>query len=166
MANQVVIAKVFEIGNDCYSLSNVELVATPSTVLTPIDVYGCDLGNASALFNLSGIKNNIVNSLGPTGTYTVTLYDSLENAINDIAITENNYTTEATTLFFKVEDNGNCYGSGTINLIISTFPDFNSQETIVICDNSFPITLTAPIPINLQNNYSYYWSTNDTSYQL
>ncbi|MCK0178545.1 T9SS type B sorting domain-containing protein [Flavobacteriaceae bacterium S0862] len=166
VANQVVIAKVFEIGNACYSLSNIELVATPSTVLAPIDVYGCDVGNASALFNLSGIKNNIANSLGPTGTYTVILYDSLENAINDITITENNYTTEATTLFFKVEDNGNCYGSGTINLIISTFPDFNSQETIVICDNSFPISLTAPIPINLQNNYSYYWSTNDTSYQI
>ena len=165
IANQMIIAKVYEIGNNCYSLSEVELIATPSEVITAADQYGCNLGDNTALFNLSEIKNNIINSLTPAGSYIITLYDSLENAINDNAITENNYTTEAITLFFKVEDSGNCYGSGQLNLIISTFPDFSPLETIIICDNSFPITLTAPIPSIAQNDFSYFWSTNDTGYQ-
>jgi len=164
-ANQIITAKVYEIGNDCYSLSEVELIATPSTVIGTIDEYGCNLGDDTALFELSDIKNSIINSLNP-GIYTVTLYDSLLNAINDNALSGNNYTTEATTLFFKVEDNGNCFGSGQVNLNISTFPSFSPLETIVICDNSFPITLTAPIPDNIQNNYSYYWSTNNIGYQI
>lgn len=160
------IAKVYEIGNECYSLSEIELIATPSIVVNKADEIGCNLGDDTALFNLSDIKNNILNSLNPPSNYSITLYDSLENAINDIAITDNNYTTGETILYFKVEDNGTCYGSGQLNLIISTFPDFDSQETIIICDNSFPITITAPIPINLQNNYSYYWSTNETGYEI
>ena len=164
-ANQIVVAKVYEISNDCYSLSEVELVATPSTVIIVADEYGCNLGDDSALFRLNEIKNNIINSLNP-GTYTVTLYDSLFNAINDNALSGNSYTTGATTLFFKVEDNGNCYGSGQVNLIISTLPNFSPLETIVICDNSFPISLRAPIPPNIQNDYSYYWSTTDIGYQI
>lgn len=166
IANQVITAKVYEIGNDCYSLSEIELIATPSTVLTVADEFGCNLGDDTAIFNLSEIKDNIINSLNPVGIYTVTLYDSLENAINNNEITDNNYTTEAITLYFKVEENGNCYGSGQVNLVISTFPEFNSLETIIICDNSFPITLTAPIPTNIQNDYSYFWSNNDTGYQI
>lgn len=159
---QVIVAKVVYKGSNCASMAKIELIAVKSETLDTIDLKGCDLGDGTAEFDFNLKSSDIISVLNLPSSITFTFFDSEENAMNNFAPLPNNYISSEKKIFFRAENNGICYGAGTFNLKIKDFPSVESQETINICENDFPQQLSVPIPLSLQQNYNYLWSTGGT----
>jgi gliding motility-associated-like protein len=165
-SNQILTTKIYNTGGECYVLGTLELNAITSQVITPVNMLGCDKGDGTATFSLQNKEQEIISSIGTPGNYSVTFFNNLQDAINNANPLENNYTGSSQTLYFSVENNGNCFASGSFTAQVFTFPDFEPKETIIQCDNSFPVTIEAPINQNQSGNYSFYWSTGETSHNI
>ena len=164
--NQILTAKVLFIDSDCHSLGKVELIANPSLLLNANDVIGCDLGDGNAEFDFVSIENEILNDLNLTGTISIFFYENTENAMTNTNPLPQTYVSSEKLIFFKVEKNGICYGAGSFNLKINYFPPIELTEILAICNNQFPTTITANIPIDIQQNYTYIWSTGENTHDI
>lgn len=164
--NQILTAKVLFIDSDCHSLGKVELIANPSLLLNANDVIGCDLGDGNAEFDFVSIENEILNDLNLTGTISIFFYENTENAMTNTNPLPQTYVSSEKLIFFKVEKNGICYGAGSFNLKINYFPPIELTEILAICINQFPTTITANIPIDIQQNYTYIWSTGENTHDI
>lgn len=164
--NQILTAKVIYKDSDCHSLGKVKLVANSSLLLNANDYIGCDNGNGTATFNFIVKEQEIKSALSLFNTVTIYFYDLEENAINNVLPLGNNYISSEKIIYFRAENNGFCYGAGTFNLKVNYFPPVELNETISICEGNFPIVINASIPLAIQQNYSYKWSSGETSNYL
>ena len=164
--NQLLTAKIIFKDSDCHSLGKVKLIANSSLLLNANDYIGCDIGDGTAAFNFTLKENEIKNSLNLPGTVVIYFFDSEENASSNILPLGDTYISSEKIIYFRAENDGICYGSGTFNLIVNYFPPVELNETISICEGNFPIIINASIPLAIQQNYSYKWSNGETSNYL
>ncbi|WP_456376740.1 T9SS type B sorting domain-containing protein [Lutibacter sp.] len=166
LPNQILTAKIIYKDSNCYSLGKIKLTAVSSTVLSVTNIDGCDLGDGTAEFNLTAKESEIITSLNLPNTISIIFYETEENAINNFNPLSSNYISPSKAIFFKAENNGVCYGAGKFYLKVNYFPPIDLEETIFVCDSSFPITINPDIPLNLQQNYTYNWSNNENTYAI
>ncbi len=164
--NQILTAKVMYNDSDCFSLGKVELIATSSLLLDASDFVGCDIGDGTASFDFSSKENKIKSSLNLPISAIIYFYDLEENAINNVSPLGNNYISSEKSIYFRVENNGFCYGAGTFNLVVNYFPPVELNENVPICESNFPTEINAGIPLEIQQNYSYNWSNGENTYQI
>lgn len=164
--NQLLTAKVIYKDSYCHSLGKVKLIANSSLLLNANDYIGCDIGDGTAAFNFTLKENEIKNSLSLPGTVDIYFFDSEENASNNILPLGDTYISSEKIIYFRAENDGICYGAGTFNLNVNYFPPVELNETISICEGNFPIVINASIPLAIQQNYSYKWSSGETSNNL
>ncbi|SDX27391.1 gliding motility-associated C-terminal domain-containing protein [Lutibacter oricola] len=161
--NQQVTAKITYKNSDCYSLGKVELIANPSLLLTTTNLIGCDLGDNTAEFNLAAKELEIINSLNLSSTIEVFFYATEDDVFNDIRI-NGTYISEEKKVYFRVLNNGTCYGAGNFDLEINYFPLINLNEELHVCKNDFPVNISATIPTALQDDYNYTWSNGNLAH--
>ncbi len=161
--NQVLTAKVFANGSECFSLVTVNLDVGTSVVLSAPINYGCDSGNNAALFNLEDQRNTIRTQNNLPANFEIEFYQNISDALTKENELPNAYDSSTDNIYFYVTDNGVCYGSGQFELVVSTFPDLPEFQSIILCEESFPITLDSQIPSELISDYNYYWSTGEES---
>ncbi|MGV8945977.1 MAG: T9SS type B sorting domain-containing protein [Lutibacter sp.] len=164
--NQLLTAKVVDKDSGCYSLGKVKLIANASILLLASDFIGCDNGDGTAEFNFSSKANEIKTKLHLPNTVVMYFYDSEDNAIDNISPLGDHYVSAEKMIYFRVENNGICYGAGTFNLIVNYFPPIELNEAIYVCEDNFPFEINIPIPIGIQQNYSYNWSNGENTYNI
>lgn len=164
--NQLITAKIIFKDGECYSLGKVKLTAVTSEQINTPDIIGCDLGDNTAEFNLENKASTIKNALNLTGVINIQFFETEENAIKNINPLSNNYISTEKEIFFKVEKNGVCYGNGKFNLKVNFFPQLDAEETIYVCENSFPYIINVSVPLNIKDNYQYNWSNGETGYDI
>ena len=164
--DQQIIAKIRYIDSDCYSLGKIKLTAVTSSLLTTDDMVGCELENNLAEFHLNDKTSEIISSLNLPSTIKISYFETIEDASNETNPLNEDYISSEKTIYFKASNNGVCYGSGNFNLKINYFPLEPFEETLNICENNFPITIKAPIPIDKKDDYNYQWSNGSTSYSI
>ncbi|WP_111709209.1 T9SS type B sorting domain-containing protein [Lutibacter citreus] len=164
--NQIITAKVIYKDSNCFSLGKVQLSANSSISLHTNDIISCDLGEGIAEFNLTTKKNEIIQTLNLPNTVSFLFFDNEENAINNTLPLNEIYISSEKTVYFKVENNGICYGSGLFNLKVNYFPPVELNESLFICENNFPIKISPNIPIDQQGNYDYNWSNGEKSHEI
>ncbi|MFD1292557.1 T9SS type B sorting domain-containing protein [Lutibacter holmesii] len=160
--NQLITAKISYKNASCYSLAKVELIANPSLLLPANNLIGCDIGEGFAEFNFTTKKDDIISNLNLPTTIDIFFYASEEDVFTDNKL-PNTYISEEKTIYFRAVNNGVCYGSGNFNLNINYFPPLELNEELLICENHFPVEISATIPLNLQSKYSYVWSNGETT---
>lgn len=164
--NQLLTAKIVYIDSNCYSLGSIMLNAVTSLPLLTENMIGCDLGDGTAEFDFSLKELEIISSLNLPNTITIQFFNTEENAASSINPLNSIYVSSDKEIFFKAENNGICYGSGMFQLEVNYFPPVDLNETIFVCENSFPITINSSIPLNLQQNYTYHWNTNENTNEI
>ena len=166
---EVVIAKIIDNTTLCYSL--VELSLEVST--TQINNYQapevCDELDSEDGINTFDLNEiTVAIQQDNTITFPVTYYENYNDALleqNALNTPFNNTIPYNQTIYSRVENNNACYGIGEVTLTINPRPQLEADETVLYCLNTFPdtISLEAGILNNSANNYTYAWSSGQTT---
>ncbi len=168
---QPVYVKVINDITGCFDTSELTL----NVSLTQIDDFPyvvCDeTGSEDGIntFNLEDITLEIqaLNSITDPVIYYKTFEDALLEK-NNIGVTFKNNIPYSQTIYTRIESNNSCYGIGKVHLTINKLPNIKPDDVALYCLNKFPetITLNAAVLNESPNNYTYLWSTGESSYQI
>lgn len=165
--NEVLLTRITNTQTNCESFGQIELIVQPTTTSLPIigPFSNCDIipddGLLISEFNLDEIRNDNYPS-----TLDVTFFTSLENASLEIdPVSGSNFSTTSTTIFVRIENAGQCQGIEQFDLIVNPLPDIETELETIYCLNTFPetITLTSGLIQGDPNNFTYLWSTGETT---
>ena len=153
--------------SDSQLFLNVSLTDSNDTELIACDDDGTEDGFYN--FNLKDADSNIINGL-PNGlfiSYYATYIDALIEQ-NNLGNTFENSIPYSQTIYARVENANNCYGISEIVLTVNKLPEIITNEVTYYCFNKYPqtITLNAGIINDSTNNYTYKWSTGESTYEI
>ena len=121
-------------------------------------------------FNLDTITNNI--QTANNFNFPITYFETYDDALlekNSLGTTyKNTKQPYLQTIFARIENDNKCYGISKVNLVVNKLPNIESASESLYCLNNFPktITLNAGIVNDSPNNYTYNWSTGESSYEI
>ena len=140
--NQNIIVRVTDqIG--CEDFADLELIVQPTLATLPITgpFFACDNSIEDAIlqgdFDLQDIRDTFFAIFD-----TAEFYLSLEDALAEEDPLPDNYTTEDTTIFLRVENNNECQGIVAYELRVDRTPVVNIEDGIV-CTNNPPLLVSA-----------------------
>ncbi|WP_203258801.1 T9SS type B sorting domain-containing protein [Hyunsoonleella ulvae] len=169
--NQIIYVEVYN--PDTLCSVNAELTLTVSTTsIVNTGITKCDDdGNEDGFyaFNLSEAGKNIISGL--PSDLIVSYYETYEDALleqNDLLENYINTQPFVQTIFVRAENENNCYGISELELIVNPLPTIQDTFSTYYCINLFPdpISINADIPLADQNNYTYLWSTGETTHDI
>jgi gliding motility-associated-like protein len=164
--NQVVYARVAS-SLGCGTTAQITLQISSTTannaVLEACDDDGSEDGFRS--FNLSNADNQVLNSLpaGLSVRYYLTADDALleQNALPTNFI---NTQPNSQVLFARVNNGTACFAVSQLSLIVHPLPVIDTEDSLIFCLNSSsPILLNPGITVNQFTNFTYLWSTGETT---
>ena len=165
---QIVYARVINTNTGCVSYSEVSLeVSTTSSNDTSL--IACDTdGTEDGFMAFSLIASNPIVLAGAPAGLEVQYYETYEDALlenNALSDTYTNTTPYNQIIYARVENSNACYGISEIELIVNELPDIETEFETLYCINSFPetIVLDAGIIDDSPSNYTYSWSTTETT---
>ena len=164
--DEILYAKVTKANTICYSIATVRLITSQSFEFGNFELTSCTLENSNqGEFDLNIARQNIITSLNLPTNVTIDFFESQQDAAIGVNPLENIYLSTIRTLFIRVEDNNACYGGGTLQLELVSFPVLEDQ-TITACQSDFPITIDSGLDVNIISDYNYLWNTNQTLEQI
>ncbi len=165
--NQVLTTKVFESDSECYSLGQLQLIVTPTTILNTPDISNCDSGNGTSIFDLDEKENDLRNQNFLPPTTDIVFYNTLENAIDKLDPISAFYESNNETIYFYAINNGNCIGSGIFNLLVNPLPPINQDDTnLTLCQFDFPLILNSSIDYGIEQLFWYEWTGGQTTNEI
>ncbi|TYA53893.1 T9SS type B sorting domain-containing protein [Formosa maritima] len=166
---QIVFAQVIDNTTGCFSIAELSLEVSVTQLLDYQAPPTCDeLGSEDGIntFNLSDFEADMhtINGI----VFPITFYESYQDALleqNELVSPYNNTTPYNQTLFARAENNNACYGISEVYLTINKLPELEADESVLYCLNTFPqtIPLSAGILNDSPTNYTYLWSTGETT---
>ncbi|MDO7171501.1 T9SS type B sorting domain-containing protein [Mariniflexile sp. AS56] len=171
-APQPVYVSVLNTKTGCSSTSILTLNVTTSQIADFTPTPLCDeLGSEDGInvFNLDTITTEMQASYN--FIYNITYYKTFEDALleqNKLAISYTNKTPYSETIYARVENDNSCFGINKVILTINKLPIIQTEDSLFYCLNKFPetVTIDAGMLNDSPNNYTYQWSTGETSYQI
>lgn len=127
----------------CVSISSF-FIETSYTELGQISpVYACGNSNNEATFNIGFKIDEIRQELNIPQNFSIIAYPSFQDAQTKLNPLDKYYTTSTTTIWIRIEDdNNNCNGIGSFQLIVNQGFELNIEDSYVICDTSLqPLTV-------------------------
>ena len=146
--------------NGCTSIANFSLENYTPNIQPIQDFFVCEdsdgiINNAEGTFNLSEIKNEIIDSFGLGTGFNITFYPTLLNAQTKIDAFDRYYTGESTVIWVRIEDeNFNCFGVIPFNAIVNSTITLDIDKKYTICDPSLQPTIVLDGGIN---NDTWIW---------
>lgn len=137
---QIVYARVENTFTACFSIVEVQLVASPVPEIAGLeDLSGCDDGNNEAVFDLTQNNTNIYGNQ-ETANLAIRYHTSqidAESGDNAIPNPEN-YTSGPKTIFVRLEsDQTDCYDTGSFELSVFPRPNIaNSSIQEEVCSDA------------------------------
>ncbi|QKX03450.1 T9SS type B sorting domain-containing protein [Aquimarina sp. TRL1] len=169
--NQQLFVRVIDTHTECYRIATLNLEVS-NTSANDVILENCDddgIEDGYKEFILSEANSLILNGIS-SPNLTVKYYETHEEAlaeINEITtfINESPLTIEDETIYARIEDNRNqCYGINRVSLQLYPLPDITVEEDFFLCDHQINIQVGAGLaPGELTTNYSYNWSTGETT---
>ncbi|MBN4058047.1 T9SS type B sorting domain-containing protein [Olleya sp. AH-315-K02] len=120
-------------------------------------------------FNLSDADADVLNGL-PVDL-TINYYENYNDALleqNPLPLSYVNTIPYSHSIFVRVEDDNACFGINQVQLTVYELPDIEIEEQLFYCLNIFPqtITLNAGLINNLPSDFTYLWSTRETTQEI
>ncbi|MCK5400241.1 MAG: T9SS type B sorting domain-containing protein [Flavobacteriaceae bacterium] len=146
---------------------DVSLTNANDAILTTCDDDGIEDGFYA--FNLSDADADVLN--GITINVTLNYYETYNDALLEQNPLPNSYINTmpySHTIYVRVENDNACFGINQVQLTVFELPDIEIEDEALYCLNFFPqtITLTGGIIKDLPGNYSYLWSTGETTSEI
>ncbi|GAA4280837.1 hypothetical protein GCM10022260_12580 [Gaetbulibacter aestuarii] len=164
--DEVLYAKVYGLTSDCYNLATVKLKTTQPVNVGVQELFSCDYDNDGvADFDLAAKAAEIKSQLNLSTNVEITFYKTASAA----AVGRNNlpdiYASNTDDIYIRVESDNSCYGEGTLQLFVKSFPELADQD-IQICKTEYPYTISSGMNPALRNDYSYIWNTGATTPEI
>lgn len=164
MPDEQLYAKVIQNNASCSNIGSVILHANKNNLIAPSPLHGCDIDKGEAVFNLEQKKELIKTELNLPTDVSLFFYADENDASLGINELEQLYTSHSKTIFIRAENNEGCYGTGQLELIVEPTPKIKTLENKILCEGELSIVLTpAILPPALINDFSYLWSTGETT---
>ena len=150
--NQTIFYSVVNTEEGCTYLGELEIQVQPTTVSLNNNspFFECDENPddniLESTFNLENIRQTNYNGL------EVSFYTSLEDVTLELNPLPENFITQSTTLYVRIENSNQCQSVEEIELVVTANPEFEIPETYRICTDGAPLELTAPLGFD-----SYTW---------
>ncbi|SFN86329.1 gliding motility-associated C-terminal domain-containing protein [Bizionia echini] len=166
---EVVIAKIIDNTTLCYSLAELSLEVSTTQINNYQAPEVCDELDSEDGINTFDLNEiTVAIQQDNTITFPVTYYENYNDALleqNALTTPFNNTIPYNQTIYSRVENNNACYGIGEVTLTINPRPQLEADETVLYCLNTFPdtISLEAGILNDSANNYTYAWSSGQTT---
>ncbi|WP_372753258.1 T9SS type B sorting domain-containing protein [Mariniflexile sp.] len=167
-----VYAKVYDNVTECYDTSVLSLNVTTSLFedFTPTPLCDeLDSEDGINTFNLDDIASEI--QVTYTTLLSVSFYKTFDDAIleqNKLGATFINTTPYSQLIYARIESDNSCFGIKNVYLKVNKLPDIEPETENLYCLNRYPETII--IDSGIQNepisNYSYRWSTGETSHNI
>lgn len=168
---QTIYVKVFDNLTGCSTLTELYLNVTATDANNAKLIQCDDDGNEDGYynFNLTQTNNEILNGLPPS--LTVKYYLSYEDSLLERSELGNNFTNTIPynqTIYARVENNNACFGISEIELVVLELPNIEAEFETIYCLNFYPqlITLDAGLINNAPSDFTYLWSTGETTQEI
>ncbi|TJY32852.1 T9SS type B sorting domain-containing protein [Pontimicrobium aquaticum] len=168
---QTVYVKVFNTLTGCNTITELYLDVT-ATDANNAKLTQCDDDeNEDGFYNfdLTQANNDILNGL-PT-TLTVKYYLTYEDSLLEQNELGNNFVNTIPynqTIYARVENDNACFGISEIELVVLELPNIEDTFETIYCLNFYPqlITLTSGLVNNVPSDFTYLWSTGETTQEI
>ena len=171
ISTQTIYVQVINDDTGCFRITELTLdvTATDATnaILTNCDddgvedgFYNFDLSLADATI-LTNLPSNV------TLSYYETYDDSLLE-VNNLGTTFTNTIPYSQTIYARIENDNACFGIAEVQLIVYEIPDIVTEFETIYCLNTFPetIKLDSGLINNLPSDFTYLWSTGETTQEI
>ncbi|MFI1770798.1 T9SS type B sorting domain-containing protein [Thalassobellus citreus] len=169
---QPIYVKITNNKTDCFDTSELTLQVSNTQInnfsATPL----CDEVNSEDginTFNIDDITSEIqsLNNI----TLPITYFETYDDALlekNNLGSSFTNTIEYEQTIYARIENDNNCYGISEVYLTVNKLPEIDIEDSTYYCLNYFPKTTTinAGITNDSPNNYTYNWSTGESSYEI
>ena len=172
--NSAPLQKVFtrvENQSHCFTIAEIILdISTNTLTLPPFEVCDDTIVDGIATFNLNDLRTLIEPNVPANAS--ITFYTTLEDAFNEANVLngnyENTFSPYSQALYVKITDNNQCYALSPVTLNVLFTPLLLPDEELLYCLNFFPqtITLIGGAINDLPSNFSYQWSTGETTPEI
>mgnify|MGYP001047340689 CR=1 FL=1 len=168
---ETVYVQVTNNSTGCFSIAELTLEASTTQIQDYNAPEVCDELNSEDginTFNLDDFTTDIqaINGI----TFPITYYENYTDALleqNELTTPYANTTPYTQTIYARAEDNNACYGINEVTLTINPLPELLEDETVFYCLNTYPATIQLQSGvIGNPNNYTYLWSTGETTNQI
>ncbi len=168
---QTIFVQVINDITGCYSISKLLLDVTATDAndafLSHCDDDGVEDGFYN--FDLSLADTTVLNGLPIT--LTISYYETYEDSLleqNKLNTSFTNTVAYSQTIYARIENDNACYGIALVELSIYELPNIETQFETLYCLNYFPqtITLDASLISNPATEFTYVWSTGETTQEI
>jgi gliding motility-associated-like protein len=167
---QIVYAQVINDITGCFDISQisleVSLTSGTDAVLASCDDDGVEDG--FYVFTLSDATSTILSGL--PSDYNLVYYETYDDALveqNPLSNTFTNTSAYNQTIYARIENNNQCYGVNSLELVVYELPQLLDDDQTFFCidSNSDPVTLDSGI-IGNPNDYSFQWSSGQDTAEI
>ena len=150
--------------SDSQLFLNVSLTDSNDTELIACDDDGTEDGKYN--FKLREADSKIINGL-PNGL-VISYYTTYEDALIEQNNLGDTFFSYSQTIYARVENTNNCYGISKLLLTVNKLPEIKTDDIAYYCLNKYPetITIEASVLNDSPNNYTYSWSTGESTYEI
>ncbi|MDU8886843.1 T9SS type B sorting domain-containing protein [Yeosuana sp. MJ-SS3] len=163
---EILHAKIYKANTACYSMATIRLNTTQAVDLNATTLGACDPDeDGFADFDLESKGLEIASSLNLPSNVTISFFETENDAAIGRNVLPNIYGSNNRVLYVRAESDNACYGTGTLNLDVRSFPQLQDQ-VIDVCLSDFPITIESGIGISQSSNYNFEWNTGEINDQI
>jgi gliding motility-associated-like protein len=169
---QVLFARVIDETTLCYSIAELSLEVSTTQINDYQAPAVCDEPNSEDGINTFDLDQFTTDIQAENGlAFPITYYETYNDALleqNELSSPYTNTIPYSQIIYSRVENNNACYGIGEVILTINPLPQLEEDESLFYCLNTFPSTITIDTGItgDSPNNYSYNWSSGQTTYEI
>ena len=169
---QVIFAKVTRSDSKCSSsIAEITLEVSLTNAKDAILEICDDDGNEDGyhVFQLSNADSQVLAGTPPG--LDLVYYETYENALleqNPLTNSFTNNTPYSQVIYARTENANACYGISKVQLRVFDLPKIETEFETLYCLNFYPetITLTGGILQGSPSNYTYNWSTGETTSEI
>jgi len=138
--NQIIYVRINKGNTTCFEIKSFQLLLTTAPVATqPNNIVLCESTFASGVttYNLNALSSIVLNGQS-SALYTVTYYNSQEDATAGInALPNNQISTSGTTIYIRVQlgSENSCFSTTSVSISVSPLPLVDTLEDQVVCND-------------------------------
>ena len=168
---QTIYVQVIDDLTGCFNTAQILLDVTATDAADAALAHCDDDGIEDGFYNFDLTQANAVILNGLPASLTISYYETYDDSLleqNSLGDSFTNTIAYNQTIYARVENANACYGISEVELTVFELPTIATEDETIYCLNLFPepIILDAGLINNVPSDFTYSWSTGDTTEQI
>lgn len=144
----------------CSTSGQIELIVNPTTITESVasPFISCDESTFDTVLEATFDLNLLEQSFAK---YEVAFYENLDDVIREENPLMGNLKTANTTIYARIENENQCMGIESIELLVNPIPEVSLADTYQVCSDGKPLVIEAPDGFDTYTWYKIGTSKNE-----